>query len=169
MILSHARLPVPTLPLEAVSTITHLHQKVNQPAEKTAELLKEYISSNNQNGTIFNMKSRGIQDMLSRLTERVGPQNRENSNSCWTINWGGVSVEICLTVRETTYLARCFILPSSTSGDVKGGLPEVHLRLNSLKFVNVKFSEGAQLPNAIPNSPFEEVLSVMLVTLLPLM
>jgi hypothetical protein len=52
-----------------------LHQKVNQPAEKTAELLKEYISSNNQNGTIFNMKSRGIQDMLSRLTERVGPQN----------------------------------------------------------------------------------------------
>jgi hypothetical protein len=44
MILSHARLPVPTLPHEAVSNITHLHKKVNRPAEKlTKQLLDEFI------------------------------------------------------------------------------------------------------------------------------
>ncbi len=38
----------------------------------TAESLKEYLSSNGHNETLFSMKSRGVQDMLDRLSERAG-------------------------------------------------------------------------------------------------
>ena len=39
---------------------------------KTAMLLKELISRNGHGETLFGMKPRGIQDMLSRLSEQVG-------------------------------------------------------------------------------------------------
>ena len=38
----------------------------------TARLLREYISNNGHNHTIFGMKPRGVQDMLSRLTISTG-------------------------------------------------------------------------------------------------
>ena len=38
----------------------------------TAILLREYVSNNGHNHTIFGMKSRGVQDMLSRLTVSTG-------------------------------------------------------------------------------------------------
>jgi len=39
---------------------------------ETDSLLKEHISSNPQNKTVFNIKPRGIQDMLTRLSQLVG-------------------------------------------------------------------------------------------------
>ena len=38
----------------------------------TASLLREYVSNNGHNHTIFGMKPRGVQDMLSRLTVATG-------------------------------------------------------------------------------------------------
>lgn len=38
----------------------------------TARLLREYISNNGHNHTIFRMKPRGVQDMLSRITVATG-------------------------------------------------------------------------------------------------
>ena len=38
----------------------------------TATLLKAYLSVNGHNETLFNMKPRGIQDMLSKLSAKVG-------------------------------------------------------------------------------------------------
>ena len=40
---------------------------------RTAKLLKEYLTTNGHNqGSLFGMKPRGIQDMLTRLSEKVG-------------------------------------------------------------------------------------------------
>ena len=38
----------------------------------TAKLLMEYTSGNASEGILFNIKARGVQDMLARLSEKVG-------------------------------------------------------------------------------------------------
>ena len=88
MILSHARLPVPTLPRERLSNITHLPEKVNQPHEKltkklTKQLLDEFIKSRRQGlsrrtvlfyqmclskATDIDLTPGGINDFLASLT-----------------------------------------------------------------------------------------------------